>query len=170
MRLGKKLTREERGQALVEFSFICVILLMLAGGVADGIILMRCNIALSGAATEVVNRISLAAATETEVSAICKDVIINNYPNILGDRNTTYSCLVSEKVEAPVAVDIPYIYHDYEHGIWSGNRAYKSVTVTLERDQVLLSPFGQLVFGDSGNGGRRRMKVTARTRVYMDME
>lgn len=160
-----KLISSEQGQAVVEFSLICVILLMLAGGVIDGISVIRYNIALHGAATEVVNQISYSANIESRVDETCNNVIDINFHSSLGDGNTKYSSYADlHKIDT-----IPYSYHDQTYGHWSGSRAYVPVTVTLERDQVLLSPFGQLFFGDPGNGGRRHMKVTAHARAYMDI-
>lgn len=168
MGLRRKLIQGEQGQALVEFSFVCVILLMLVGGVADAVNIMRYNIALRGAATEAVNQISTANANMPDIEAICDDVINNNFCNNLGDGNTDYSCVVGKDV---IDADRVYKYHDYNNGAprdWSTHRAYMLVSVTLERDQVLLTPFGQLIFGDPGNSGVRHMQVTTKARVYMD--
>lgn len=169
MGLGKKLISGEQGQAVVEFSFICVILLMLFGGVADCVNIMRYHIALSGAATEVVNQISATTLEKTEMNALCKKVITTNFGNSLGDGDTNYSCTQGKRVTAQVTVNMPYYYHD-KANIWEGSRAYTPIVVTLEREQVLFTPFGQLVFGSPGNGGRRHMEATAQTRVYMDRE
>ena len=164
MGLKKLLIPGEQGQALVEFSFICVILLMLAGGVADGISVIRYNIALHGAAAEVVNQISFSGDIESRVDNICRDVIDINFRSSLGDGNTHYSSYAAVR-----EIDsMTYHYRDQTHH-WSGSRAYIPVTVTLERNQELISPFGQLFFGDPGNGGRRYMKVTARARAYLDI-
>lgn len=166
MGLRKKLISGEQGQALVEFSFICVILLMLAGGVADVVNIMRYQIALSGAATEVINQLAATNRTVEAIDDLCEEVISTNFGNSLGDGNTTFRCVTSN---ASSTDTIDYSYHNEAKGDWHGTRDYVPYTVTLERDQVLFSPVGQLVFGDSGNGGRRHMKVTAQTRVYMDM-
>lgn len=166
MGLGKKITSGEQGQALVEFSFICIILLMLAGGVADSVNIMRHQIALHGAATEVVNQLSRTSLEASEVYAVCHKVIKDNFEHSLGDGNTTYNFASStEKTDT-----ITYRYHDEAHGEWSGNRVYVTATVTLERNQTLLTPFGQLVFGNSGGGSQRHMTVSAQTRVYMDSD
>lgn len=166
MRLRKKLMRGEQGQALVEFSFICVILLMLSGGVLDGVNIMRYRIALSGAVTEVANQV--ATVDMNAVSDICYDVININYLNNLGDGNTNYSCFPDDEVRGPVAAGMPYRYHVMGQADWDGVRTYVPVTVTLERDQVLFTPFGQLFFGDPGNRGKRNMKATAQIRVFLD--
>lgn len=165
MGFKKKLIPEEQGQALVEFSMICVILLMLAGGVIDGINVIRYNIALHGAAAEVVSQISYSADIEDRVDVACVNVIYTNFHSSLGDGNTNYSSYADiHQIDG-----ISYSYYDQSYGEWHGSRAYIPVTVTLEREQVLLSPFGQLFFGDPGSGGRRHMEVTAQARAYMDI-
>lgn len=165
MGLRRMLIRGEQGQALVEFSFICVILLMLAGGVADAVNIMRYNIALRGAATEAVNQISTINLNRPDAEAVCANVIIHNFCNSLGDGNTTYSYTVSSKPETDSR---DYKYHDYNDGShreWITHREYWPVTITMERNQVLLTPFGQLIFGDKGNNRQRNMKVTTEGRV-----
>lgn len=167
MGLRRKLIQGEQGQALVEFSFICVILLMLVGGVADAVNIMRYNIALRGAATEAVNQITTAEANKLDVEAICANVININFQNNLGDGNTTYSCEIYKEEKDSRT----YKYHDYNNGDtrdWSSHRKYIPISITLERNQVLLTPFGQLVFSNPGGSGRRQMKVTTQTWVYMD--
>lgn len=164
MRLKIRLTSGEQGQALVEFAFVLIFLLMLSGGIADGVNIIRHQIALHGAATEVANQISRIGLNPADVNKLCDRVINTNFRNSLGDKRTT----VHYERAGRRKDTILYHYRNELHEPWSGNREYETAIITLKRDQELLTPFGQLVFGNTQNGRIRKMEVTARTRVYTD--
>lgn len=154
----------EEGQALVEFAVISVILLMLAGGVIDGIRVIRCHIVMNGAVTEIANRITIDTATEVERERICREVINGNYYNELGDGNTFYKSTLGDKVTG----NIIFTYHDSPYSGWRGNRDYTPITTSLEREMQLFTPFGRLIFGNSSGETKRRITTVAVTRVYMN--
>lgn len=154
--------RSERGQAIVEFGIVSIILLMLAGGAIDTVQIIRYQIAVNGALTEICNQIT----NTGDVDAICYDVVYVNYAQSLGDGNTTYSNSAGVKLGDGRA----YKYYNYDlnttTAVWSGDRSYVPVTVKMSREQPLLTPFGRLLYGDESIGGKRKIEATATTRIY----
>lgn len=162
MKISKRFLREESGQALVQFSVVAILLLILAGGTIDSVIIMRYHIAVSGAASEIANRITLDDTLDvSDINAICDEVINTNYHNTLGDGDTRYTAIPGSTVTDN---SFEYTYHDYTYGNWSGYRKYKPVTVILEREQALFTPIGRGLFANSGDC--RLIKGVAQTRAY----
>lgn len=160
-----EMKKSESGQAIVEFSLVSVILLMLMGGVIDGARVMRYQIIMNGAVTEVVNQITIKEYQDDNIKTVCDNVLNLNYQYELGDGKTSYRYVL----DTTAPDNITYTYHDYfmQSSTWSGKRNSGLVTVEIEREVELLTPFGRLIFGDAG-GGKRLIKTSASTRIYTD--
>lgn len=160
----KILKSSDCGQAIVEFSIVAAILLMLAGGAIDAVQIMRYQIALNAAVSEVCCQITNTGDVET----ICDKVIYINYKHILGDGKTVYS-IPGGDIKAR-SDGREYKYYNYNldqtDKVWSGKRYYVPVTIKMSREQPLLSPFGRLVFGDEALAGKRKIESTAMVRLY----
>lgn len=159
-----RLKGHESGQAIVEFAFVSVFLLMLVGGIIDGARVMRYKIIMSGAVTEVVNQITIKESTD--IGSVCAKVLSLNYQYELGDGMT--NCTFNLNSSSPD--NFTYQYHEYNGGsteLWTGKRNGALVSVSMEREIELFTPFGRLIFGDGG-GGTRLVKTSASTRIYTD--
>lgn len=163
-----KLWGDEQGQALVEFAIISVILLLIAGGVVDAARIMRSNVVLSGAVADVTTQVTIDTATTVKLSALCNDVLTNNYGSTLADGNT----VVSYKISRPRDDNnngLGYSYHDKSEGTWNGTRKYVLVSIEMEREEKLLTPAGVLFFSDPmGTQGIRTLMAQGSVRVYFD--
>ena len=161
-KLVKQFIERERGQAMLHFSLVAMILLLLTGGVIDAVIIMRYHIALSGAATEIANKITVNKANGSDINTIGNAVININYQNILGDGDTVFTADIGDMADDVIV----YSYHDYPDGKWNGYRRYIPVTIVLERELTLFTPVGQMIFSNAGD--HRLIRGVAQRRVYMN--
>jgi len=162
MKIVKRFIERERGQAMLQFSLVAMILLLLFGGVIDAVIIMRYHIVISGAATEIANRITVDKANGSDINAIGDDVINTNYQNILGDGETVFTSDIGDMVDDVIV----YSYHDYTNGNWNGSRRYIPVTIVLERELTLFTPVGQMFYSNAGE--HRLIRGVAQRRIYMN--
>lgn len=168
--MAKKCKRRkmEQGQALVEFALICAIMLLLAGGVFDGVRIIRYNIMMNGAVTEVINQLNTQNMSAGEINTLCQRILKNSYQDTLGDGKTKIT-----SYREPWQDDARYsYYHDYtfnsEAGsaCWTGYRKYARTQITMERKVEIFSAFGRLVFGDNAGDDQRTITTTASARIY----